>query len=63
MTKLPNCPKCQSEYTYEDGNMYICPECAHEWDPAADSAASEEGLTVQGYATDSCLEMMSLRDV
>ena len=46
MTKLPNCPKCQSEYTYEDGNMYICPECAHEWDPAADSAASEEGLTV-----------------
>ena len=29
--KLPNCPKCDSEYTYEDGNMLVCPECAHEW--------------------------------
>jgi protein PhnA len=28
---LPNCPKCQSEYTYEDGNLLICPECGHEW--------------------------------
>src|SRR5690606_20467440 len=28
---LPNCPKCQSEYTYADGDLLICPECAHEW--------------------------------
>ena len=33
MSNLPNCPKCNSEYTYEDGNMVICPECAHEWNP------------------------------
>ena len=31
MSTLPNCPKCNSEYTYEDGSLYICPECAHEW--------------------------------
>ena len=31
MTPLPPCPQCQSEYTYEDGSNYICPECAHEW--------------------------------
>ncbi|MEG6616145.1 zinc ribbon domain-containing protein YjdM [Peptococcaceae bacterium 1198_IL3148] len=31
MSNLPNCPKCNSEYTYEDGNLLICPECAHEW--------------------------------
>ncbi|MED1722764.1 zinc ribbon domain-containing protein YjdM [Brevibacillus parabrevis] len=31
MSKLPNCPKCNSEYTYEDGSMLICPECSHEW--------------------------------
>lgn len=31
MSKLPNCPKCNSEYTYEDGHLLICPECAHEW--------------------------------
>lgn len=31
MSTLPNCPKCNSEYTYEDGLLLVCPECAHEW--------------------------------
>ena len=30
---LPNCPKCNSEYTYEDGVLLVCPECAYEWEP------------------------------
>ncbi len=40
MSKLPNCPQCNSEFTYEDGALYICPECAHEWskEEAAESA-------------------------
>jgi protein PhnA len=38
MTALPPCPKCKCEYTYEDRNLYVCPECAHEWDPAAVAA-------------------------
>ncbi|MFT4021854.1 MAG: zinc ribbon domain-containing protein YjdM [Acinetobacter sp.] len=28
---IPACPKCQSEFTYEDGELLICPECSHEW--------------------------------
>jgi protein PhnA len=28
---LPTCPQCQSEFTYEDGANFVCPECAHEW--------------------------------
>lgn len=36
MSTLPNCPKCQSEYTYEDGNLLVCPECAHEWTPGSE---------------------------
>ncbi len=31
MSTLPPCPACGSEFTYQDGNQYICPECAHEW--------------------------------
>jgi protein PhnA len=31
MIDLPNCPKCNSAYTYEDGSLLVCPECAHEW--------------------------------
>lgn len=40
MSDLPKCPECGSEYTYQDGNMYICPECAHEWaiEPEAESS-------------------------
>ena len=39
MTSLPNCPKCNSEYTYEDGDVFICPECANEW--TLDSTSNE----------------------
>lgn len=31
MNQLPKCPTCSSAYTYEDGDMFVCPECAHEW--------------------------------
>jgi len=31
MSDFPNCPKCDSEYTYKDGHIFICPECFHEW--------------------------------
>jgi len=31
MENLPKCAKCGSEYTYEDRNLYICPECSYEW--------------------------------
>ena len=42
--QLPACPKCTCEYTYEDNEMLICPECAHEW--PKNSASSEESATV-----------------
>ncbi|MFC3530960.1 zinc ribbon domain-containing protein YjdM [Vogesella facilis] len=35
MSQLPNCPQCHSEFTYEDGSNYVCPECAHEWPQVA----------------------------
>ncbi len=38
---LPKCPQCHSEYTYEDGGMYVCPECAHEWGKDAVTEATE----------------------
>ncbi|OAT48547.1 zinc ribbon domain-containing protein YjdM [Proteus hauseri] len=39
---LPSCPKCNSEYTYEDGAMYVCPECAHEWNDSEPVVESDE---------------------
>ncbi|MET3134457.1 protein PhnA [Oxalobacteraceae bacterium GrIS 1.11] len=48
MSALPPCPTCNSEFTYEDGGLYICPECAHEWpvSAAAGADAVEEGTKV-----------------
>lgn len=47
MSALPNCPKCNSEYTYEDGLMYVCPECAEEWPIQAEDGGETEGLVVK----------------
>lgn len=41
MSDLPNCPKCQSEYTYEMGSLLVCPECAHEWTAEAEEVETE----------------------
>ena len=38
MTALPHCPKCESSYTYEDRENFVCPECAHEWPQAVGEA-------------------------
>jgi len=45
VSALPACPLCQSEYTYEDGALYVCPECAHEW-PAQAAESSDEAVRV-----------------
>ena len=44
MSALPNCPKCSSEYSYQDGAQYVCPECANEWsmDGSDDDTDSKE---------------------
>ncbi|PQO39806.1 alkylphosphonate utilization protein [Bremerella cremea] len=45
MSDLPNCPECDSEYTYEDRDMLVCPSCGHEWSKA-DSNEEELGEPV-----------------
>ena len=45
LNNLPKCPKCASEYTYEDGNLFICPECMYEWGKEAlDNDAENEQI-------------------
>ena len=47
MITLPKCPKCSSEYTYEDNGILICPECAHEWNEAVKSENAENKKIVK----------------
>ncbi|MDO4223394.1 MAG: zinc ribbon domain-containing protein YjdM [Acinetobacter sp.] len=41
MTDYPNCPKCNCDYTYHDGNMMVCPECSHEWNNEESTPAED----------------------
>lgn len=47
MTYLPPCPTCNSSYTYEDGMVYICPECSNEWPKNQEESSSENELIVK----------------
>ena len=42
---LPPCPKCSSEFAYQDQEMLICPECGHEWNPS--QAEASDGLVLK----------------
>ena len=42
MSDLPNCPECNSEFTYQDQAMFICPECAHEWSQDGETNEDEK---------------------
>ncbi|WP_312703630.1 zinc ribbon domain-containing protein YjdM [Stutzerimonas nitrititolerans] len=46
MSTLPPCPKCNSEYSYEDGQMLVCPECAHEWSADATAQAADDDARI-----------------
>jgi len=47
MSNFPKCPNCDSGYTYEDGSMYVCPECAHEWSRDAVQESTDEKRVVR----------------
>ena len=51
MITMPKCPKCSSELTYEDGSMYVCPECAHEWLKEVAGSATEQRSVRDAHGT------------
>ncbi|MFD1706138.1 zinc ribbon domain-containing protein YjdM [Siminovitchia sediminis] len=47
MSNVPNCPKCNSKYTYEDREMLVCPECGNEWNPTEETEIGESQTAVK----------------
>ncbi|MFG3453211.1 zinc ribbon domain-containing protein YjdM [Stutzerimonas stutzeri] len=47
MSALPPCPQCNSEYTYEDGQMLVCPECGHEWQTNAAEQSGDDAKVIK----------------
>ncbi|WP_207346325.1 zinc ribbon domain-containing protein YjdM [Arthrobacter sp. E3] len=44
---LPPCPVCACEYSYELGELLVCPECANEWSPDQETAETEQATIVK----------------
>ena len=40
MSEITKCPKCEGEYVYFDGALYVCPDCGHEFHEE-DASATE----------------------
>ena len=36
------CPKCNSPYSYQDGQLWICPECFHEWSLEVETSTPDD---------------------
>lgn len=34
MSEEIRCPKCQSEFTYQQNELMVCSQCFYEWDPS-----------------------------
>lgn len=47
MNTLPKCPKCNSEYTYKDGSLFVCPACTYEWMNDIEEKIDESALTIK----------------
>lgn len=57
MSEFPKCPKCDADFTYQDGAFFVCPACAHEWNdaepgdtqgqPGEDAVLDANGNTLQ----------------
>lgn len=52
MSDTPPCPKCNYEYTYENGSLFVCPECGHEWSGEAVEPAEEVRVWKDAYGNE-----------
>lgn len=44
MSTIPDCPECHSTYSYANGPLFTCPDCAHEWSAEESAAAADAAL-------------------
>lgn len=42
------CAKCKYENIYADGNLWVCPECGHEWTPSVNKIKTEIQQITEG---------------
>lgn len=46
MSENIQCPECNSEFTYPEGDKMICSQCFHEWKPSEAESTETNALTI-----------------
>lgn len=62
MNEFPNCPNCGGQYTYNDQDMFICPECSHEW-KIQDGETSKVSVDINGVELKSGDDVVVIKDL
>lgn len=62
MSDVTLCPKCQSEFTYENDNLMVCSQCFYEWNPA-DADAENKILDANGNELKSGDSVVVVKDL
>ena len=52
MEEITKCPKCGGEYVYFDGALYVCPDCAYEFDGADSATAANDNVPKDSNGTE-----------
>ena len=52
MSEIPPCPECQSELTYENGALFACPDCGHEWSAEEAAEAAEASILMDAHGNE-----------
>ena len=47
-----NCPKCHSVNIYQDRDLWICPECSHEWMGGDEALVAKETVAEDSSVRD-----------
>lgn len=56
------CPKCQSEFTYEQDDKMVCSQCFHEWTPG-ETADEDKILDAHGHELQNGDSVVVLKDL
>lgn len=46
------CPKCNSQNIYQDRELWVCPECSHEWLESSSTHEEDQGLNIDNSVKD-----------
>ncbi len=62
MSDTVSCPKCQSEFTYEQDDLMVCSQCFYEWKPG-ETPEEDKILDAHGHELQNGDSVVVIKDL